>query len=109
MRIELLNLSDNLRDIEKYSLLLSEYITVQLQNVFPYLTEKNRSAFFERLVSWGTFVLPNIAEKHQTPVLLKALYNSILQTRGILLNSTLNIDRILRRTKNEEYKSLYTQ
>ena len=88
---------------------MSDYVAGQLRDVFPYLTEKNRSAFFEKLTSWGTFLLPTLAEEYKTPVLLKALYNSILQTRGILLNSTLNIDRILRQSSNEEYKSLYSQ
>lgn len=88
---------------------MSDYVSGQLHDVFPYLTEKNRSAFFEKLTSWGTFLLPTLAEEYKTPVLLKALYNSILQTRGILLNSTLNIDRILRKSSNDEYKSLYNQ
>lgn len=108
-RIGLLGMTDDLHNIEKYSLHLSDYVAGQLRDVFPYLTEKNRSAFFEKLTSWGTFLLPTLAEEYKTPVLLKALYNSILQTRGILLNSTLNIDRILRQSSNEEYKSLYSQ
>ena len=108
-RIGLLGMTDDLYNIEKYSLQLSDYVSGQLHDVFPYLTEKNRSAFFEKLTSWGTFLLPTLAEEYKTPVLLKALYNSILQTRGILLNSTLNIDRILRQSSNEEYKSLYNQ
>ena len=108
-RIGLLGMTDDLYNIEKYSLQLSDYVSGQLHDVFPYLTEKNRSAFFEKLTSWGTFLLPTLAEEYKTPVLLKALYNSILQTRGILLNSTLNIDRILRKSSNDEYKSLYNQ
>lgn len=108
-RIGLLGMTDDLHNIEKYSLQLSDYVSDQLHDVFPCLTEKNRSAFFEKLTSWGTFLLPTLAEEYKTPVLLKALYNSILQTRGILLNSTLNIDRILRQSSNEEYKSLYSQ
>lgn len=108
-RIGLLGMTDDLHNIEKCSLHLSDYVANQLRDVFPYLTEKNRSAFFEKLTSWGTFLLPTLAEEYKTPVLLKALYNSILQTRGILLNSTLNIDRILRQSSNEEYKSLYSQ
>ena len=108
-RIGLLGMTDDLHNIEKCSLHLSDYVANQLRDVFPYLTEKNRSAFFEKLTSWGTFLLPTLAEEYKTPILLKALYNSILQTRGILLNSTLNIDRILRQSSNEEYKSLYSQ
>ena len=108
-RIGLLGMTDDLYNIEKYSLQLSDYVSGQLHDVFPCLTEKNRSAFFEKLTSWGTFLLPTLAEEYKTPVLLKALYNSILQTRGILLNSTLNIDRILRKSSNDEYKSLYNQ
>ena len=108
-RIGLLWMTDDLHNIEKYSLQLSDYVSGQLRAVFPYLTEKNRSAFFEKLTSWGTFLLPTLTEEYKTPVLLKALYNSILQTRGILLNSTLNIDRILRQSSNDEYKSLYNQ
>ena len=108
-RIGLLGMTDDLHNIEKYSLQLSDYVADQLRDVFPYLIEKDRSAFFEKLTSWGTFLLPTLAEEYKTPVLLKALYNSILQTRGILLNSTLNIDRILRQSSNDEYKSLYNQ
>lgn len=108
-RIGLLGMTDDLHNIEKYSLQLSDYVADQLRDVFPYLIEKDRSAFFEKLTSWGSFLLPTLAEEYKTPVLLKALYNSILQTRGILLNSTLNIDRILRQSSNEEYKSLYNQ
>lgn len=108
-RVGLAVLADSLQNIEKYSLHLSEYVANQLREVFPYLTEDNRSFFFDKLKNWGNFLLPSLAEKYQTPVLLKALYNSILQTRGILLNSSVNINSILRQTKYEEYKSLYTQ
>lgn len=108
-RIGLLWLTDDLHNIEKYSLHLSDYVADQLRDVFPYLTEKNRSAFFEKLKSWGTFVLPTLTEEYKTPVLLKVLYNSILQTRGILLNSSLNIDRIMRYSTNDEHKALYAQ
>lgn len=108
-RVGLAVLADSLQNIEKYSLHLSEYVANQLREVFPYLTEGNRSFFFDKLKNWGNFLLPSLAEKYQTPVLLKALYNSILQTRGILLNSSVNINSILRQTKYEEYKSLYTQ
>lgn len=108
-RIGLLRLTDDFHNIEKYSLHLSDYVADQLRDVFPYLIEKDRTAFFEKLTSWGSFLLPTLAEEYKTPVLLKALYNSILQTRGILLNSTLNIDRILRQSSNDEYKSLYNQ
>lgn len=108
-RIGLLDLTDNLQDIEKYSLHLSEYVAGQLRDVFPYLTERNRSVFLEKLTGWGNFLLPTLAEEYQTPVLLNALYNSILQTRGILLNSSLNIDRIMRQTSNEAYQALYAQ
>lgn len=108
-RIGLLRLTDDFHNIEKYSLHLSDYVADQLRDVFPYLIEKDRAAFFEKLTSWCTFLLPTLTKEYKTPVLLKALYNSILQTRGILLNSTLNIDRILRQSSNEEYKSLYSQ
>lgn len=108
-RIGLLRMTNDLHNIEKYSLQLSDYVSGQLHDVFPYLIEKDRAAFFEKLTSWCTFLLPTLTKEYKTPVLLKALYNSILQTRGILLNSTLNIDRILRQSSNEEYKSLYSQ
>lgn len=45
-RIGLLGMTDDLYNIEKYSLQLSDYVSGQLHDVFPYLTEKNRSAFF---------------------------------------------------------------
>ena len=97
------------RGIEDCCKQVSQYVSSQLQKSFPYLTESGRSKFLEQFLSWGGFLLPNVVYEHPTPELTTELYNSLLLTRGILLNSSLNIDRILRHTDDEILSTLYLQ
>lgn len=108
-RILLYAQKQDLKMVEKYSEELSAEIERQLHNVFPYLTERQRMDFWNQLSGWSSFTLPFLTVAYQTEGLKKECYNSILQSRGILLNSTLNIDRILRNTDDVLLKELYQQ
>lgn len=95
--------------VEKYSGELSREINRHLRNVFPLLTERQRMEFWSQMSEWYGFTLPFLTMECDTGKLRGECYDAILQSRGILLNSTLNIDRILRNTEDDEMKELYLQ
>jgi len=108
-RILLYTQKHDLRMVEKYSEELSREIKRHLRDVFPYLTERQRMDFWDQLSGWAGFTLPCLTVEYKTKKLRNECYNAILQSRGILLNSTLNIDRILRNTEDVSLKELYQQ
>lgn len=99
----------DIKMVEKYSEELSREIKRQLCNVFPLLTERQRMDFWNQISEWSSFTLPFLALECNTGKLRDECYDAVLQSRGVLLNSTLNIDRILRNTEDSEMKELYQQ
>ncbi len=108
-RIMLYAQKGDLEKVEQYSGELSKELRIQLRDVFPLLTERQRTDFWEQVSEWYSFTLPFLAMEYKTETLKEECFNAILQSKGILLNSTLNIDRILRNTKDEMLSDMYQQ
>lgn len=108
-RILLYAQKDDQNMVESCSRNLSGQIKKQLQSVFPYLTERQRTDVWNQIAGWTDVTLPYLTILKPTNNLNTECYNAILQSRGILLNSTLNIDRILRNTDDANLKELYQQ
>lgn len=99
----------DLKKVEQYCGELSKEIRIQLRDVFPLLTERQRTDFWEQFSEWYSFELPFLAMEYRTETLKEECFDAILQSKGILLNSSLNIDRILRNTEDEVLKDMYNQ
>lgn len=108
-RILLYAQKGDLKKVEQYSGELSKELRIQLRDVFPLLTERQRTDFWNQVSVWYSFTLPFLAMEFKTETLKKKCFDAILQSKGILLNSTLNIDRILRNTEDEVLKDMYQQ
>lgn len=87
----------------------SSYATNQILSTFPYLTEKERAQFWNKVSLWYSYVLPNLVRDNPMPELVKMLYDGVLQSKGILLNSSLNIERMLRIADKESLYNLQRQ
>ena len=108
-RILLYAQKGDLKKVEQYSRELSKELIIQLRDVFPLLTERQRMDFWEQVSEWYSFTLPFLTMEYRTETLKEECFDAILQSKGILLNSTLNIDRILRNTEDEVLKDMYNQ
>lgn len=87
----------------------SDFISNAVTRAFPLLTESERAPLWNRFRDWYSRLLPTYALDHQTAGLRRACYDAVLQSRGLLLNSSLNVERILRRATDPELKDLYKQ
>lgn len=85
------------------------YAAEQILSTFPYLTEKERAQFWNKLSGWYSIALPSIARLNPTPELTRLFYDGVLQSKGILLNSSMNIDRMLRIANKESLYNLQSQ
>lgn len=88
---------------------MSNYIGCQLYDNFPSLTEEERSTYWEKVSGWYSRLLPSMTLIAPTDKMAEICYNGILQSKGILLNSTINIDRLLKQSDDEELLALQKQ
>lgn len=97
------------RLIEKGAAEMTSYIEQQLYDNFPLLTEPERATYWLKVSGWYSRLLPTMTLTSPTDRMAELCYNGILQSKGILLNSTVNIDRILKNSDSEMLLSLQRQ
>lgn len=85
---------------------MAAYMAQQLRTAFPYLTEEERADYWRNVENWYSLMLPSITLATPSPRLSRLWYDAALQSKGILLNNTVNIDRLLRHSGNEALKVL---
>lgn len=95
--------------IEDCAKIISDHITSQLTNNFPLLNEDERAAYWNKVSGWYTNYLPYITHQYPTSRIAELSYNGALQSKGILLNSTVNIDLLLKKSDNPELQSMRKQ
>lgn len=95
--------------IEKGAAEMADYIERQLLDNFPLLTEPERATYWSKVSGWYSRFLPTMTLISPTSTMAELCYNGILQSKGILLNSTVNIDRILKQSDNEVLLTLQRQ
>lgn len=95
--------------IEDCAKTMNDHITSQLTSNFPLLNEDERAAYWNKVSGWYTHFLPFITYKYPTSRIAELSYNGALQSKGILLNSTVNIDLLLKKSDNPELQSLRKQ
>lgn len=95
--------------IKHHSKILSDYIAQYLKQVFVSLTERERTKQWKVVEEWYNLVLPNLSIAHPDDDMLTLCYNCALQSRGVLLNSSTNIERIVKMSRDESIQALYHQ
>lgn len=89
---------------------MSKLVTTPLLQNFPKLSEDERYVFWHRTYKWYTSILPEALCRYNTSQSLARLtYDAMLQSRGILLNSAINIDRIIAHSNDELLITLQQQ
>lgn len=76
---------------------------------FPYLIESEREQLWSQIKTWYSMALPTMALSSPQSRLSELCYNGVLQSKGILLNSSLNIDRMLKVANDESLHHLQAQ
>lgn len=88
---------------------LNEFVIARVHDNFPKMTEKQRSAFWERFNEWQTFYLPRMASNQENPSVLREAYNGILMAKGLLLRSSISIQDYIAHSGNEELEEIQEQ
>lgn len=88
---------------------VQNYILGRLRDTFASLSERDRSRYWNQVRGWYQVFLPEMAVNLDYPELWKLLYDGLLQTRGILLASTVSLSRIVKESDNPLLLDLYRQ
>lgn len=96
-------------DITEYAKKLFSYISKQLANTFPILTEEERATYWNKVSGCYSRMIPVMMLHNPSPEMAALCYNGVLQSKGILLNSSVNIDRILKDSNNPGLYALRQQ
>ena len=93
--------------VREFTLAASEKTSQLLRDVFAYLTTAERNFYWEKNSGWHLHSLPSIALKNPGARLNGALYDGVLLSKGLLLNTELELTRLLQQSGSEEVLHLY--
>ena len=89
--------------------ILQNYLSKRLDQSFSFLTEGERMQYWNQVRGWYQQSLPALTCAVSTPDMLTACYNGLLQSRGILLSSTISIEQLVYSSGDPVLKGLLTQ
>lgn len=78
-------------------------------NTFRNLTIAEQSIFWKKQNDWFFDILPNYAYRLGDPTIICALYNAILLSKGLLLNSEIEMKKALASNKDKTLLSIYNE
>lgn len=70
-------------------------------DTFSCLTSNERTQFWDRNKTWYVNYLPYLALGIKNPIVLSTLYNSLLTSKGILLGTEIEIEKIIISSRDE--------
>ena len=100
---------DDVDNIVRYTTEATDKTNRLILPNFKYLTGYERGNFWNRYKYWYEYFLPNIAYKIRDKKLMSALYDGMLLSKGILLNSEIEMSRLLLESGDTTVVSLYEQ
>lgn len=100
---------DDFGNIVRYTTEATDKTNRLILSNFKYLTSHERGNFWYRYNYWYENFLPNIAYKIHDKKLMSALYDGMLLSKGILLNSEIEMSRLLLESGDTTVVSLYEQ
>lgn len=80
-----------------------------IPNTMLFLSEEERNVFWREHKKPYTEMLPRIACETKEDSLIEKAYNAVLLSKGILLNSTLSIEKLLDTLKDDSLKATYDE
>lgn len=84
-------------------------VSNRLNESFIGLSEKNRLLYWNQVKTWYQDILPYFAAMLQSPEGWCILYDGMLQSRSILLSSSVSLRSLVGQSDNPTLKKLYTQ
>lgn len=81
----------------------------RFSTAFHSLSEGRRELYWQQVSPWYRVILPDLAKSYDTPALWQLLYDCLLQSRGILLNSSVSLATIVKESGDPELQNLYRQ
>lgn len=96
-------------NIVGYSLKASENTKQLVLSNFKYLTGYERGNFWNRYKYWYEYFLPNAVYRIRDEKLMRIAYDGALFSKGILLNSDIEMSRLLLESGDTTVVSLYEQ
>ena len=100
---------DDVDNIVRYTTEATDKTNRLILSNFKYLTGYERGNFWHRYNYWYENFLPNIAYKIRDKKLMSTLYDGMLLSKGILLNSEIEMSRLLLESGDTTVVSLYEQ
>ena len=73
------------------------------------MTEKQRTAYWERYTEWLTFILPRLAIRDGSSRLTNESYTALLISKGLLLRSAISLQDHINHSDDEELKEMQDQ
>lgn len=80
-----------------------------VRRTFADLTAYERNLFWHKFERWFSKIIPEFAYKYASDSLIVNAYNGVLLSKGLLLNSELEMGELLFTSEDEEIKSVYTE
>ncbi|MBQ2778713.1 MAG: CHAT domain-containing protein [Bacteroidaceae bacterium] len=96
-------------EITRCADVLQSYLGKRLDQSFSFLAEGERVQYWNQVRSWYQYFLPILAYRVGTPQMLTICYNGLLQSRGILLSSTISIEQLVHNSDDPVLKGLLAQ
>ncbi len=88
---------------------LSETLKEIVAKNFKTMTYQERSMFWNQYAVWYNATLPNFLYSKNDDRLLELSYNAFLLSKGLLLNSEIEIKKIIAQSGNQQAIALYEQ
>lgn len=81
----------------------------RLIKAFNSLSEDKRNLYWQQISIWYQTIVPEIAYSCNTKEMWKLLYDCLLETRGILLSSSISLATVIKESDDSELKAIYAQ
>lgn len=101
--------SNQQNEIVYSATILQDYLSRKLNESFLYLGENERTLYWSQIRNWYQNTLPYLAREIKTPEMRTLCYDGLLQSRGILLHSSISIEALVHQSDDPILKSIYKQ
>lgn len=93
----------------EYIIRTTEHYYLQTKNTFKNLTKRERDYYWLRYEPWCMYKLPEYALKMKNDKLNGCLYDACLFSKGLLLNSEIEISEIIKSSGNQQLIDVFIE
>lgn len=109
LQIMVLKAAHKNHDLTQRSLAFSAYLSDRITRNFPKMTELERGHLWKQVEDWYNQLLPFLALESRDATMKRLCYDGVLQSRGILLNSSTNIEKMVQNSEDDSLIEMYAQ